>query len=119
MKLDAFQPAPATSPEPATASNIERRTSNVAPALAAIAIVGAAIYALLPSSICFASVTLSETAFTFFLMLGVWLLIEAHDRDDWRWLLAAGIVIGYATLIRGQAALIPLLALPLWLRSMP
>lgn len=40
-------------------------------------------------------------------------------HDDWRPLVAAGVVIGYATLIRGQAALIPLVALPLWLRSMP
>lgn len=35
------------------------------------AIVGAAMYALLPSSIFFAGVTLSESSFTFFLVLGV------------------------------------------------
>jgi 4-amino-4-deoxy-L-arabinose transferase-like glycosyltransferase len=84
-----------------------------------VAFVAAAIYALLPSSVFFAGVTLSETSFTFFLMLSLWLIIEAHDRGDWRWLTAAAVVIGYATLIRGQAALIPLVALPFWLRSMP
>ncbi len=81
--------------------------------------VAAATYALLPSAIFFSGITLTETSFTFFLMLAVWLLIESHDRDDWRLLAAAGLVIGYATLIRGQAALLPLVALPFWLQSMP
>ena len=79
------------------------------------AMIGAALYALMPSAIFFAGVTLSETAFTFALMLAIWLIIEAAVRRRPALLVAAGIAIGYATLIRGQAVLVPLVAVPFWL----
>lgn len=82
---------------------------------ARVALAGAGLYALLPSAIFYANVTLSETAFTFVLLLGFWLLTESAARRSWPLLLAAGVALGYASLIRGQAALLPLVALPfLW-----
>ncbi len=78
------------------------------------AIIGALLYALLPSAIFYANVTLSETAFTFVLMLGVWLIIESAMRRRTWLLFAAGVAIGYASLIRGQAALLPVVAVPFW-----
>lgn len=77
------------------------------------ALAGAAITALFPSLVFFAGVTLSETTFTFLLMLSVWLLIEAEARDR-RLLIAAGLVVGFASLVRGQALLLPLVAVPFW-----
>jgi len=79
------------------------------------AVIAALLYALLPSAIFYANETLSETAFTFVLMLGLWLLIESAARRSWALLAAAGVALGYASLVRGQAALLPLVALPfLW-----
>jgi len=79
-------------------------------------LVAAAMVALFPSLVFFAGVTLSETAFTFLLMLAVWLTIEAEGRDR-RLLLVAGLVVGYAALVRGQALLLPLVFLPFWWRA--
>jgi 4-amino-4-deoxy-L-arabinose transferase-like glycosyltransferase len=81
------------------------------------ALIGAVITACFPSLIFLAGVTLTETSFTFLALLGVLLIVEADARRDWRWLVAAGIVIGVATLVRGQAALLPLVAIPFWWRS--
>ena len=86
------------------------------------ALIAAAIVAFFPSLIFFTAVTLSEVAFTFFALLAVLLLlIEAHaargSQRDLRWLLAAGLVLGFASLMRGQALLLPLVLVPFWLRS--
>ncbi len=86
------------------------------------ALVGAAIVAGFPSLIFFTAVTLSEVAFTFFALLGVYLLlIEARPgpgrRRDLLLLLAAGLVLGFASLVRGQALLLPIVLIPFWLRS--
>ncbi len=94
---------------------IGRRTLGVRPAL-----VGASIVAAFPSLIFFTAVTLSETAFTFFALLGVYLLLRESQREEGRdrpLLLAAGLVIGFAALIRGPALLLPLAFVPFWLRS--
>lgn len=85
------------------------------------ALIAAAITALFPSLIFFTAVTTSEIAFTFFALLGVlMLIIEAQSmrngRRDLRWLLAAGVVLGFASLIRGQALLLPLVLIPFWWR---
>ena len=77
------------------------------------ALVAAAITALFPSLVFLAGVTLSETAFTFLLLLALWLLIEAEARDR-RLLIVAGLVVGFASLVRGQALLLPLVAVPFW-----
>jgi 4-amino-4-deoxy-L-arabinose transferase-like glycosyltransferase len=84
---------------------------------AAAAMLGAAILALSPSMIFLAGVTLTETAFTFLLMLALWLIVEAEARGSVRLLALAGAVIGCAALVRGQAVLLPLAAIPFWLLS--
>ncbi len=81
------------------------------------AMLGASILALFPSMIFLAGVTITETAFTFLLMLALWLIIEAEARRSLPVLLAAGAVIGCAALVRGQAALLPLAALPFWVMA--
>ncbi|MDP9237542.1 MAG: glycosyltransferase family 39 protein [Chloroflexota bacterium] len=81
-----------------------------------IATVAAGLTALFPSLVFFAGVTLSETAFTFVLLLAIWLLLEAEAREPWLRVLA-GLVIGYASLVRGQALLLPLVAAPFWYAS--
>lgn len=80
------------------------------------ALIAAGIVALFPSLILFTGVTLSETAFTFFALLGLWLLVAEGARGplSLRTLALAGCVIGFAALIRGQALLFPLVALPFW-----
>lgn len=79
-------------------------------------LIAAAIVAGFPSLILLAGVTLSETAFTFFALLALWLLTLEGDRGNPRLaaLAAAGVVIGFAALVRGQALLFPLVAVPFW-----
>ncbi|MEX2246207.1 MAG: glycosyltransferase family 39 protein [Dehalococcoidia bacterium] len=81
------------------------------------ALLGAGITALFPSLIFLSGVTLTETAFTFCALLGVWLLVETEARRDLRLLVLAGAIIGFAALVRGQAALLPLVAAPFWLAA--
>jgi 4-amino-4-deoxy-L-arabinose transferase-like glycosyltransferase len=82
---------------------------------------GAAITACFPSLIFFAGVTLSETAFTFFMLLGVHLVLREaaaqRQRRNLALLLPAGLALGFAALIRGQALLLPLVLVPFWWRS--
>jgi hypothetical protein len=75
---------------------------------------GALLYALLPSAVFFAGVTLTETWFTFLSMLAVYLLVVGKERASWPVRIAAAIVIGYAALVRGQALLLPVAAIPFW-----
>ncbi len=86
-------------------------------------LLAAALYALLPSAVLYAGVTLSETWFTFLLMLSLWMLVVGEERRSWPWRLAfgaaTGAVIGYAALVRGQALLLPLVAVPYWLVAQP
>lgn len=91
---------------------IGRRTLGTAPA-----IVGAAIVAGFPSLIFFTGVTLSEVAFTFLALLGIYLLVlEAQSGGrDTLLLVTAGLVLGLATLTRGQALLLPIVVIPFWL----
>ena len=91
---------------------IGRRTLGTAPA-----IVGAAIVAGFPSLIFFTGVTLSEVAFTFLALLGIYLLVlEAQSgRRDTLLLVTAGLVLGLAALTRGQALLLPVVVIPFWL----
>ncbi len=79
-------------------------------------VAAAAIVAAFPSLVLFAGVTLSETAFTFFALLVLWLLLleGGAGRPGLPALMAAGAVTGFAALVRGQALLFPLVALPFW-----
>lgn len=102
---------------------IGRRTLGERPAL-----VGACIVACFPSLIFFTGVTMSETAFTFLALLGVYLLLleasseregasSARSGRSLRLLLASGLILGFASLVRGQALLLPIILIPFWLRS--
>lgn len=81
------------------------------------ALMGALIVALFPSLIFFAGVTMTEVSFTFCLLLALWLFIESEASGSWWLLVPAGLVVGFASLIRGHAILLPLVALPFWWRS--
>jgi 4-amino-4-deoxy-L-arabinose transferase-like glycosyltransferase len=82
------------------------------------ALVAAAIVACWPSLIFFTGVTLSEIVFTFFALLGVWLVTSRMAQGrHLALLLASGFVFGFAALIRGQALLLPLVVAPYWLCS--
>lgn len=85
-----------------------------------VAVVGAGIVAFFPSLVFYTGVTLSEITFTFLALLGLYLLIvEAQQgrERDLRLLIGAGLVLGLATLTRGQAFLLPLIMVPFWLRN--
>jgi 4-amino-4-deoxy-L-arabinose transferase-like glycosyltransferase len=88
------------------------------------ALIASAIVAAFPSLIFFTAVTLSETAFTFVVLLAVYLLLRESDPErtdaggrNLRLLFVSGLVIGFAALVRGQALLLPLVFVPFWLRS--
>jgi 4-amino-4-deoxy-L-arabinose transferase-like glycosyltransferase len=82
-----------------------------------VGLLGALLFACFPSLIFLSGVTLSETLFTFLVLLGIWLIVEAELRPNRLLLIPAGLVIGYAALTRGQAALLPLVAVPFWWRA--
>lgn len=84
-------------------------------------LIAAGIVAFWPSLIFYTAVTLSEVAFTFVALLALLVVvIEAQRAKDGRrlgWLLLAGLALGFASLIRGQALLLPLVFVPFWLAS--
>jgi hypothetical protein len=81
---------------------------------ARVAAIGALLFAVYPGSIFLANTTLTEVTFTLLLMLVLWLFVESYARNDWRLLVPAGLIIGYAALVRGHALLLPLVAVPFW-----
>ncbi|MEX0786353.1 MAG: glycosyltransferase family 39 protein, partial [Dehalococcoidia bacterium] len=105
---------------------IGRETLGARPAL-----VAAAVVAAFPSLVFFTAVTLSETAFAFLALSAVYLLVleakapttgagqraSRSSARTLRLLFAAGLILGLASLTRGQALLLPLVAVPFWLRS--
>lgn len=91
-------------------------------------LIAAAIVAAFPSLVFFTGVTLSEIAFTFLALLAVWLLLResqsapagdpsAGSGQSLPLLLAGGIVLGFAALVRGQALVLPFVLVPFWLLS--
>jgi len=82
----------------------------------ATAMAAAGLVAFWPSLIFFTGVTLSETAFTFLALLGVYLIMsEAGAKHRVPLLVLTGLVFGFAALVRGQALLLPLVLVPYWL----
>jgi 4-amino-4-deoxy-L-arabinose transferase-like glycosyltransferase len=89
---------------------LARRVAGVRASLAA-----AAIYAVLPSAVLFTNITLTETTATCLLTLALWLFLAAGERvRPWPMLAAAGLVVGFGALVRGQLLLLPLVAVPAW-----
>lgn len=76
----------------------------------------ALLYALWPGAIAYASVTMSETLFTFTFLVSLLLLAKAPAWQARNRLaaVALGVAIAMANYVRGQALLLPLLAVP-WL----
>jgi 4-amino-4-deoxy-L-arabinose transferase-like glycosyltransferase len=82
----------------------------------ATAAVAALLYALWPGAIAYTSVTMSETLFTVTFLVSLLLLARAPKQPERTGLgaVAFGVAVGAANYVRGQALLLPLLALP-WL----
>lgn len=61
----------------------------------------------------------SETYFTFFFALFVFLMLRALQQSDWRYFGVAGLVLGVATMIRGTTQFLPfllILAFPIFMQ---
>ncbi|MCX7273613.1 MAG: glycosyltransferase family 39 protein [Burkholderiales bacterium] len=73
---------------------------------------GAFLLAVYPNNIAYASLSATETFYTFLLLLGTWLIVAGRRMP---WAIAGGLVFGYATLTKPQTLLMPmiLIAIPL------
>jgi len=70
----------------------------------------ASVYALDPSSMFWATNVMSETVFTFFLVLALYALSRWWATDELQWTIGAGGLVGIATLVRPIGAVL----LPVW-----
>ncbi len=72
-----------------------------------VALIASLVYALLPVSIFYASLTGTETYFTFLMMAGLyaWLLVEG-SRRGWGMAVLAGVLFGLAALTRSQGLIL-------------
>ncbi len=75
------------------------------------ACVTAVAVAISPHLIISSSYFLTETSHSFFVLLGLWLLVVAIEKKLLRVALLAGVVFGYAALIRPAVLLFPIAAL--------
>jgi 4-amino-4-deoxy-L-arabinose transferase-like glycosyltransferase len=64
--------------------------------------------AFYPQIVTWTHFVLSETLFTFFAMLALWLLVEAQSRSAWPWFAWAGLALALGTLTR--TTLLPFVA---------
>ena len=72
----------------------------------------ALILTFYPNHIAYSALLVSETLFTFLVLLGVWLIIRAKEKA---WIgIVAGIVLGYSALTRQQGLLVPAIAIILF-----
>ncbi len=77
-----------------------------------LATLAAALLGFLPNQIVSCVVTMSEITFTFVLTLGVLLALSRAWERFSAWGLLVGLVFGWATLIRPQAILVPIILVP-------
>jgi 4-amino-4-deoxy-L-arabinose transferase-like glycosyltransferase len=70
-----------------------------------VGLIGAGIFALFPLEILYVSIMMTETVFTTLLLL--YLLICTGETPSWKTSIAAGIVLGAATLVRPTILLLP------------
>ena len=82
-----------------------RIMNNTAACVTAVAV------AISPHLIISSSYFLTETSHSFFVLLGIWLLVVAIEKRMLRIALLAGVVFGYAALIRPAVLLFPIAAL--------
>jgi 4-amino-4-deoxy-L-arabinose transferase-like glycosyltransferase len=80
-----------------------------------VGLLSAFLVSTFPSQIFFSSLILNEVVFTALFLLILVLLLREGDGKGNRWqLIALGLLLGYATLIRGEMLLMPLVALVFW-----
>lgn len=77
-------------------------------------LVAAALLAVYPASVAWSTVIVSETLFALPFSVAVLLLVMSGREADWRAALCFGLVLGYATIIRPQAAVVWIAALVFW-----
>ena len=82
-----------------------RVMNNIAACVTAIAV------SISPHLIISSSYFLTETSHSFFVLLGIWLLVVAIEKKMLKIALLAGLVFGYAALIRPAVLLFPIAAL--------
>ncbi len=70
------------------------------------------IVAVDPLSVIYTGQVLTETTFTAVLMGTLWLLLVAWERASWQLALLAGVVLGFAVLVRPIASYLPILLVP-------
>lgn len=81
----------------------------------AAARLGLLLFAVYPNAIGYVPLALTEVFYTALLLLGCWLVIA---RRSLLWLVAAGVVFGFATLVKAQTlVMVPLLFAIDWLRT--
>jgi hypothetical protein len=81
----------------------------------AAARLGLLLFAVYPNAIGYVPLGLTEVFYTMLLLLGCWLVIA---RRSLLWLVAAGVVFGFATLVKAQTlVMVPLLFAIDWLRT--
>jgi Dolichyl-phosphate-mannose-protein mannosyltransferase len=77
-----------------------------------LATLAAALFGFLPNQIVSCVVTMSEITFTFVLTLGVLVALSRASERSRLMSLVVGLVFGWATLIRPQALLVPVIVIP-------
>ena len=82
-----------------------------------VGIVAGLLLALFPGHVFFASLVLSEVAFTFLLTLAMLLILvvaRTNDKTRWPCIVFLGLVAGFAALMRGQGLFVIPVALVFW-----
>lgn len=81
----------------------------------AVGVVSALLVAVFPSQVFFSSLVLNEVMFTALFLLILLLVLRESDGDGSAWqLVALGLLLGFATFIRGEMLLMPLVTLVFW-----
>lgn len=76
---------------------------------------GLLLFALYPNAIAYIPLALTESFYTMLLLLGCWLVVARRSAV---WLVAAGLVFGFASLVKAQTVVvIPVLFAIEWLRA--
>lgn len=80
-----------------------------------IGLVAAAILALFPSQIFYSTLLMTEVIWTFFAMLFLFLVLHFTIRSiSWKAVALLGLLLGAASLIRGEMVLFPLVLIAIW-----
>ena len=80
----------------------------------AVGLLAAFLVATSPSQIFFTSLILNEVLFTTLFLFIVLLVLWESERGSWQRLLALGLLLGYATLVRGEVLLMLAVVFVFW-----